>query len=158
LDLEGLHSEIFRYVLKGLLLADLETEATEFLSSCEDRVCPIIFQALQKAQAAGHRAFLLSSSPDFLVSRIARKFSFDRFTGTNYLVDKEGKLCEISLLITGPKKKEIAGQWLGGSSSVVAYSDSFEDLSLLEWAGLPIVIRPCRKLKKHALRCNWCIL
>jgi phosphoserine phosphatase len=62
------------------------------------------------------------------------------------------------LLITGPEKKEIANQWVEDASSAVAYSDSFDDVSLLEWAGLPIAVRPDRKLKEHALRFKWGIL
>jgi phosphoserine phosphatase len=158
LPLKELHAEIFSHVLKGLRLADLECFADLFLSTCEERVCPILYLALQNAQKAGHQTFLLSSSPDFLVSRIAKRFSFDRFAGTRYLVDKEGRLCEILLLITGPEKKEIANQWIEDASSTVAYSDSFDDVSLLEWVGLPVAVRPDRKLKEHALRFNWGIL
>jgi len=158
LNLEGIHAEIFRHVLKGLRLADLEIAAEQFLSVCDRMVRPVMLQTLLEAQASGQSTYLLSSSPDFLISRIASNFSFDRFAGTNYLVDKEGKLCEIFLLITGPKKKEIAKQWVENPSSAVAYSDSFEDLSLLEWVGCPIVVCPDRKLKKHALRLFWKIL
>ncbi len=158
LPLKELHSEIFSHVLKGLRLEELQASADLFLTFCENRVCPLMHRALCEAQKAGLATFLLSSSPDFLVSRIAKKFSFDRYAGTGYSVDKEGRLCEILLLITGPEKKEIANRWVEDASSAVAYSDSFDDLSLLEWAGLPIAVRPDRKLKEHALRFKWGIL
>jgi phosphoserine phosphatase len=158
LTLKALHLEIFSHVLKGLRLEDLETSADLFLTFCENRVCPLMHRALCEAQEAGLATFLLSSSADFLVSRIAKKFSFDRYAGTGYSVDKEGRLCEILLLITGPEKKEIANLWVEDASSAVAYSDSFDDVSLLEWAGLPIAVRPDRKLKEHALRFKWGII
>jgi phosphoserine phosphatase len=58
----------------------------------------------------------------------------------------------------GQKKKELANQWIKEPSTAVAYSDSFDDLCLLEWVGHPIAVRPDRKLKKHALRCQWDII
>lgn len=158
LSLENLHGQIFRCVLKGLRLSDLEVAADRFLSNCEHRVRRSIYCALQEAKLAGHNTFLLSSSPDFLVSRVAKKFSFDMSAGTNYRVDKEGRLCEISTLITGPKKKEIAIQWTKNASHVVAYSDSFDDVSLLCWASEPIAVQPDRELKKIARQRHWKIL
>lgn len=158
LNLEALHQAIFQHVLKGLVLRDLESAADHFLANVDRMVCPSMLHVLRETQKAGHATFLLSSSPDFLVSRIAKKFSFDRCFGTHYLVDKEGRLCEISVLVTGSKKREIAHQWLNRGFGSVAYSDSFEDIHLLEWVQYPIVIRPCRKLKKYALQRKWCIM
>lgn len=156
LDLEGFHHAIFHSVLKGLKFSDLEMAADRFLLTCEKRVCPIMNQVLHHAKASHHKTYLLSSSPDFLVSRIAKRFSFDHSLGTQYLIDKEGRLCDIFLLITGQKKKQLAGHWVGDGNGTIAYSDSFEDVSLLEWVDHPITIRPDRKLRKHALRLGWC--
>src|SRR5688572_4945129 len=60
LNLEGIHTEIFRHVLKGLRLADLEVAAEQFLAACDQMVRPEMLQTLSEAQAAGHSTYLLS--------------------------------------------------------------------------------------------------
>jgi len=157
-NIQAFHGVIFSSVLKGWKRTDLEALADQFLTRYPKMVCPALLQILQKAQAGGHKTYLLSSSPEFLVSRIAAIFSFSTSAGTTYSVDKEDRLCEISLIITGSKKQEIANRWTQDPSPVVAYSDSIEDVKLLEWVGHPVVVRPDRALKKHALARHWTIL
>jgi phosphoserine phosphatase len=156
--LERMHRKVFHHVLKGLLFSDLDDSAAKFLSKAmHNLLCPRIFSHVESAKKKGEKVFLLSSSPLYLVEKIAREFSFDGWAGTEYGIDKEGRICEIASLITGFEKREIASRWKGveGKIETIAYSDSSQDLPLLEWADRVILIRPSRRLRKIARARNW---
>jgi phosphoserine phosphatase len=161
-----MHREVFHSVLKGLLFSDLNNSAARFLQGAMSRLlCSRMFAQVEEAKKRGEKVFLLSSSPLYLVEKIAREFSFDGWAGTEYAVDKEGKICEIASLITGFEKREIASRWKEGEEKLslvkietAVYSDSSQDLPLLEWADHVILVRPSRTLRKIAQARNWRIV
>ncbi|MDE3045560.1 MAG: HAD-IB family hydrolase [Verrucomicrobiota bacterium] len=162
LDLTFLHREVFRRVLKGVPLSHLEEVVEPFLDQSMDRLLsPFVYRCLQKAKKRGAVVALLSSSPHFLVSRIAKRLRIQRWAGTEYAVDKEGKLCDIATLITGRTKLCIAKQWAAecglSSHQSAAYSDSNDDLPLLEWVGHPIAVQPDRQLLAVARERRWLV-
>jgi hypothetical protein len=94
-----------------------------------------------------------------LVKPIAEWLNVTDWKGTEYGVDKDGKLCHIAHVLSG---KEKAGQLrslirkLGlTKNNVIAYSDSVSDLPLLELAGQAVVVNPDRKLKRISQEQNW---
>ncbi len=158
-SLEQIHREVFTHVLKGLRLSELDSAATQFLKrEIPNLLCPTIFSYVENAKKNREKIFLLSSSPLYLVEKIAREFSFDRCAGTEYGIDKEGRICEITSLITGIEKREIARRWAENGATSVAYSDSQDDLALLEWADKAILIRPSRSFRKIAQFRNWTLI
>ena len=160
--LEKIHRVVFRHVLEGLFFSDLRDLAETFLDKeLEKLLCPKVFPLAEQAKKNGEKIFLLSSSPHYLVEKIARRFCFDLCAGTEYGVDKEGRICEIKSLITGLEKREIASRWAEIENATVktaAYSDSQDDLPLLEWADTAILVRPSRSFRKIARSQNWTII
>jgi HAD superfamily hydrolase (TIGR01490 family) len=163
IDLGFLHREVFRRVLKGVSLSSLESVAGQFLDQSMNRLLnPQIFPHLEEAKRQGAIVCLLSSSPQLLVSRIARRLGIHRWAGTEYAIDKEGKLCDISTLITGRTKLAIAKRWAAEYGVLphqsAAYSDSDDDIPLLEWSGNPVAVQPDRRLLAVALERQWLVI
>lgn len=157
LNLKHLHEAVFSLVLKGRSLSLFANAVPLFLGPFLDAFLyrPVLnrfFEAKQK----GHRTFLLSSSPDFLVSAIAQRLGFDVWRGTEYSIDNEGKLCQILSLIEGVQKLQLAKNMM--AKNAVAYSDSEDDLPLLEWAEKAVIVQPTVRLKRLAEQRNWEVL
>lgn len=158
-SLAELHQAIFSRILHGLSLSLLSQEVEHFLDrSLHPLLNSRVWKEFQRAKKRGEETFLLSSSPAFLVKEIAKRLHFDRWQGTEYAVDKEGRLCHISHLIEGETKLQWAKKGMIPAQAVIAYSDSAEDLPLLEWAGKAVAVNPDRILKARAKQRGWEIL
>lgn len=131
-------------------------------------VRPKALQAIDAHSQAGHDVVVISATNAFVVNAIANKlFSVDdsRILATELEVTeqgytgkvagqpnfKEGKLINL--------KKWLANQQQQGVtySKTYAYSDSKNDLPLLEWADVAIAVCPDDTLRAHALAHHWAI-
>ena len=83
-------------------------------------------------KAQGHLVIFISGSPDFLVSRMAKKWNADDFCGSTYHTDKSG-------ILTG----EISPMWVSKS---YAYGDTHGDITMLQLVGNPKAINPSLEL------------
>lgn len=163
LSVEDLHKAIFDKLLRGFSLETLENEMESFI---EDKLKAMVylpvFSQLKLAQQLGHYTVILSNSPTFIVSAMARFFSVDEWRGTEYAIDKDQKLCHIATLMLGEEKAkcmmQIAKKFNIANDSITAYSDSFEDLPFLLAAGKPIAVNPDKRLRQFAKKQNWEIL
>ncbi len=146
------HSKLFERLLKGKSLNLLNEQADQFIEEIlPSYLYPPAFSALKQAEYT----MILSSSPDFLVGKIAKKLGVDKYRATQYLVDKDQKLCKISSVMHGDfKAKAIMGE----NGEVAAYSDSILDLPMLLCAKKPVAVNPDRKLKTFALKNGWLII
>ena len=143
--------------MKGISLSIFESEVDSFLDRfLLPRIDSRIHLRFLQAKKRGEKTFLLSSAPAFLVSKIAARLGFDLWQGTEYCIDKEGRLCEISTLIDGEAKLACAKSHADGEA--IVYSDSHDDLPLFEWAARAVVVRPRRRLRKIAEERTWEIL
>lgn len=163
MNLCQLHEVIFQRFLKGEKASDLTEKATQFLNQCLDR---LIYQPcltlLQEAQKKNLTVVLLSSSPSFLIQPLAKMLSISHWIATDYQTDHEKKLVKIFRLIDGEAKadlfEEIQKKFQVIQSDIIVFSDSIEDLPLLEKAGSVVAVNPDRRLKKIALQKNWYVL
>lgn len=157
LSIKELHRKVFLHILQGHKLSLFVEEAKLFLDLFLPRnLNPLIHLRFLKAKEEGCMTYLLSSSPDFLVREIASRMGFDFWKGTEYAVDKDGHLCEISSLIEGHAKLQAAKKIPCGEAT--AYSDSMDDLPLLEWAKHAVVVQASRNLKRLAREKKWEVL
>ncbi|MFD1713411.1 HAD family hydrolase [Amnibacterium flavum] len=113
--------------------------------------------------AEGHEVWLLSATPQVLAGLIAERLGLTGAGGTK-LVEVDGHLTgEIDgKLMHGAQKAVIAAE-IAERAGVEpgecwAYSDSLNDLPLLNFAGHPSVVNPDRGLREHALANGWPIL
>jgi HAD superfamily hydrolase (TIGR01490 family) len=129
-----------------------------------DVIEPIVYdealELIRDHQAAGRRVYLVSASPEEIVTPLAQYLGVDEAIATRALLDDEGRYTgEVEFYAYGPHKAEAirrAAQEhdidLGGS---YAYSDSVTDLPMLEAVGHPVVVNPDRDLLRTARDRDW---
>ncbi len=160
LSLEDLHRKAFRRILFGLSLNFLQEQITLFL---EEHLEHLLFtpavESLRLAQRENHYTVILSSSPTFLVSPIAKWFGVDESRASQYQVDKDGRLCQIAIILQGEEKARLVEafrlQLAISKEAVTAYSDSYLDIPFLLSAGSKVVVNPDRRLKKLSKKWGW---
>jgi phosphoserine phosphatase len=162
LSINSLHQTAFQKIFRRVSIHALSKEVEHFLDKHFDSLCYI--PALNRLLSAleDHSVILLSSSPDFLVGPIANRFGIAHWKGTEYLVDKQQKLCHIACLMDGEMKaKELisyAAQNGIFKKDITVYTDSILDLPCIEAAGNVIGVNPDRKLKRLCLKHPWEII
>lgn len=133
----------------------------------EPHIRPLAIEAIQRHLEAGHDVVIISATNDFVVSAIAERFGIEaanvlatplevkdnRYTGK--LSDKpnfqQGKLYHLEKWLTAKQQQGI------NYSKTYAYSDSKNDLPLLEWADVAVAVTPDEVLHAHALAHRWAI-
>jgi HAD superfamily hydrolase (TIGR01490 family) len=162
-SLVDLHTRVFERLLRGRPLEMLEAKALPFLQNyLHAKFYHPVIAKLRLAQHLGHYTLILSSSPSFLVEKVARLLGVDEWRATEYAVDNEKNLCHIAQVMQGDDKaacvKEIADKLSIGKEHITAYSDSFLDLPFLLTAGTPVAVNPDAKLRRFSLQHEWSIL
>ena len=163
IELSDLHTKIFEHSLRGRPLEKLEENVAPFLQDyLFSQIYPPVLAELRLAQHLGYYTLILSSSPSFLVEKIAQLLGVHEWRATQYAVDKEKKLCHITSIMQGEDKaccvQEVARKLAIRKQHITAYSDSYLDLPLLLAAGSPIAVNPDRKLRRFSEQNKWPIL
>lgn len=130
----------------------------------EDTVEPYIYaealELLAAHQAAGHRVYLVSASPEEIVQPIAEYLEVDGAIASRGVVDEAGCYTgEMAFYSYGAFKadalREIAEKEGIDLARSTAYSDSYTDAPMLEAVGHPVVVNPDRVLAKLARERGW---
>jgi len=147
--------------------ADLERWHAEFMAS---RIRPMIgapARALvQQHQGAGDLCAIITATNSFVTRPIAREFGVEhliatepeskngRFTGRVAGIPcfREGKVKRLDEWLAG------RGQRLGGFTESTLYSDSHNDLPLLERVSRPVAVDPDEKLAARAKERSWAVI
>ncbi len=120
------------------------------------------FQELRFAQHRGDYTVIMSSSPSFIVSRVAKSLGVDEWLATEYQLDSSQCLIGIQKFIDGEAKAEALSALLKkqgvAKEHVAAYSDSYRDLPFLQLAGQPVAVNPDSKLQAFSKLQRWRIL
>lgn len=162
-SLTDLHNKVFKHHLRGKSLKLIETNVEPFLEGyLRSKLYPPVLTQLRLAQHLGYYTLILSSSPSFLVEKVAKFLGVNEWRATEYAVDKQLNLCHISSILQGEDKarcvKEVAGRLDLGKERITAFSDSFLDLPLLRSVGNPIAANPDRKLREFSMEMQWTII
>jgi len=158
-----LHQCAFNMLFSGQQSTEINEHVTNFLELHLDKLIRrSILELLQKAQSGGEYTIILSSSPDFIVSKVAGALNVSEYKGTEYLIGRDGSFAQVGSIFCGRSKARYVEQLvkrLGVSEKrVTGYSDSFSDLPLLEVVGNPVAVCPDAKLKKHCQLHEWPII
>lgn len=165
--------DIFEYsefVFDVLARTPMETLLAWRAEFVAQKIMPMVLpqaQALvQKHLDAGHQCVLISATNEFVIEPIARLFGFEHIIGTTpECVEGRftGKVAgvpsfqmgKITRLEAWMKHQNLA--WSDVNMSFF-YSDSANDLPLLERVGMPIACNPDARLRELALVRHWPIL
>lgn len=129
---------------------------------------PKAVETIAKHKNAGHDVLVISATNAFVVKPIANQLfgvDLDDILATELELDdngytgkvkgrtnfKDGKIFHIEQWLAKQKDKGIT------YSKTYAYSDSKNDLPLLEWADVPVCVSPDDVLHAHALAHRWAV-
>ena len=132
-------------------------------SEIKNRIYPQALKAIRHYQTVGCRLIIISATADFIVQAVAQTLNISEviaiqtelkdghYTGKTYgiLSYQQGKVQRL--------KAHLGGQYEKLIKQAIFYSDSCNDLSLLNEVGHPIVVNPDSVLQQHATKCGWLI-
>ncbi len=156
--------------LRGLELARGQPRASfgKVIESTMDRVIrPIIYREaldlMEWHRARGRGIYLVSSSPEEVVTPIGALLGVDDIIATKSSVDESGRyIGELDFYCYGPHKAEAMRALAAGNGIDLAeswaYSDSITDLPMLEVVGHPVAANPDRDLRRAAEDRGWPIV
>lgn len=144
--------ELYVKVIKGLSTSynDFISDQVVYLKG--SRVYSYTREKIKWHKEQGHKVIFISGSPDFLVSRMAKKWEADDFEGSTYKLDETGKKYsgEITPMWDSQHKIEALEKFRQkydiDLSQSYAYGDTKGDFSMLTCVGFPRAINPSREL------------
>lgn len=150
--------------LAGLSMAELDRWHAQFM---REKIEPII---LPKAQALvdshrtqGHTLMIITATNSFITAPIAKRFGIDTLIATEPEIHNQaytGDVVGVPCYREG--KVERLGAWLAEHKETLQgsyfYSDSHNDLPLLQRVDIPVAVDPDDTLKKHAEERGWQVL
>ncbi len=130
----------------------------EYLPLLQPRIRPWMMEVVEQHRSAGRRVVLATASNSFLAIAIAEMLGFTDLVCTR--VNEKGEIDGEAAFREGKVRKlqhfvdrdeiNFAESW--------AYSDSHNDIPLLDLVGHPVAVTPDPVLRVHAARCGWGIL
>lgn len=166
LDMAAMH----RFTVGSLAMHSRDTIAG-WLAAFESAMAASVPQAsialVARHREAGHRCALVTATTRFIAEPFGRLLGLPVVLATEPALGDDGHYTGETV---GPPcfradKLVHVNAWLAGEGGTLAdalrswfYSDSINDLALLEAVTDPVAVRPDAALAAHALRCGWTVL
>jgi HAD superfamily hydrolase (TIGR01490 family) len=150
------------------LIADLEGDSeADMIAKCEiwyrDHVAPEVAPAARVAvehhRQAGHVVALATGSTQYAARPVARGIGIEHVLSSELEVAGGTFTGRPAALCFGAHKVKLAEAWAARHGIDLArsffYSDSFNDLPMLERVGSAIAVNPDARLRRHAKKRGW---
>lgn len=145
-------------------MSELDTLHNQFMASCVNNMMQRkAFDLLQEHRDKGHFLLIITATNLFVTAPIAAALKVDDILATNPQIVNErytGKVAGIPSFQDG--KVTRLNTWLAESEHDLAgsyfYSDSINDLPLLEKVEYPVAVDPCEQLRSVAEKNRWPII
>lgn len=158
LSVESLHRAIFSSLFLGVKRGIYEEAADRFFAEPKSFLRKDVVAEVEKLGRNGARLVLLSSSPDFLVQRMARHLNIEEWHGTEYCTGADGCFSNIGQVITGKDKAKLALRDKNEGTAILSFGDSMLDVPLFEVSNSVVVVCPKGKLAKMASKKGWRVM
>ena len=147
------YSRFIQKPIKGLSKEKVNIFIDEFIQKKIENLTDNLTKELLDEAKSANEVLIASGSHDFLVKRIANFFGINSSIGTPVEIKDDifsGELSGEPTFAEG--KVRAVEKWCSQNNQKIKesifYSDSINDLPMLEACGLPIVVDPDEKLKK----------
>lgn len=150
------------------LIEDLEGDPeSEMLAKCEvwhrehvsKEVAPGALVAIEQHRQAGDVIVLATGSTQYAAGPVARGADIDHVLSSRLEVERGRFTGRAAALCFGHHKVRLAEAWALEHGVELAastfYSDSYNDLPLLECVGHAVAVNPDPRLRRHATRAGW---
>ena len=150
-------------IVKGKSVAELKQACREIVDNrMLEKSYADTIELASMHLAAGQQVWLVSATPVQIGQALAETLGFTGALGT-VAEEEDGKFTGrlVGDILHGPGKKHavaaLAALQQLDLSKCTAYSDSINDLPMLEMVGSPVAINPDRALRKHAKAQGWAV-
>lgn len=155
-----LQKMIFLLIFRGKSYIEYDHLAQQLCDSVfQNFLNPSVYQFLKRAKKQGYCFFILSSSPDFLVDKFARKFACHGYLATSYQGDDRGNFTRLGLIIDGDEKatfvKKLCCKHRVSLENTEGFSDSILDINFLKVTASSFLINPSWHLKRKTKKFQW---
>ena len=159
-------AEFSRFAFKPLSEHPLETLKQWRAEFVEQNIKPIMLDKgialIEQHRQAGDKLIIITSTNRFVTEPIAELYNVHQLLATEPEKINGRYTGELGLPCFANHKVDRLNEWLATSehdlSDSCAYSDSHNDVPLLENVARPVAVDPDDKLKTHALKNNWEII
>lgn len=147
--------------LKGWSKAYVDHVVAQFIDGIiRPRICQTMYKRLEWHRIQGHELLVISATGEHLVKPIAAALNIPCGIGIELCWDENRLTGQIGARRPFREGKVIAlDEWLAGQKehpeAIWFYSDSHNDLPLLERADHPFAVSPDPTLAAHALKRRW---
>ncbi|ABR47436.1 HAD-superfamily subfamily IB hydrolase, TIGR01490 [Alkaliphilus metalliredigens QYMF] len=144
-------AEIYIGAMKGMRKEHIEFISNQVIHLKGDRVYRYTRGQIEWHKEQGHKIIFISGSPDYLVSRMAKKYGVTDYRGTKYFVDEDNRFTGEIEQMWDAESKQVAIAELVDEHNIdlqksYAYGDTNGDFSMLKSVGHPIAINPAKEL------------
>ncbi len=146
--------------MKGLSRQQLHKLLDAFLEELTPLVRPLVIQRMERHKAQGNTILLATSTNSMLAEPIAQSLGIENLVCTQ--VEMSAGVPTGNLLgppAFGSNKVKKVKEWVSDHTVTLEgswfYSDSYNDLPLLEMVQNPVAVTPDARLRKHALEHGW---
>lgn len=130
-------------------------------------ITPMAKMLVQSHRDAGDTLLVISSTNEFIITPICQLFGIDNIIGTRLATDEHGHFT--GEIVGTPSLREgkitrlhewldSRGETLKSYGKTYFYSDSKNDLPLLEYVDEPVAVNPDEVLLAHAQEKGWAVL
>ena len=155
---EKLHTLLFTHLFFGISKESLQKLFRVFFAERQGALVRLKLLDSLRSQADA-TLMLFSSSPDWIVEEVGRALSIPLTVGSEYRVDSKGHFCELGMVMTGKNKAVRAIAELQKNPMPLAvYTDSADDIPLMNIANFPVAVYPDRRLFRYAQKKGWAII
>ncbi len=143
--------ESYHNALKGINAKSIDFIAEKVIEKTWERTYKYTRYRVEEHLRMGHKVIFISGSPDFLVSKMAKKYNVKDYSSTIYTVDKHGDFTGKLIPMWDSKSKneaikEYVKKYNIDMNKSYSYGDTLGDYSMLISTGNPIAINPNKKL------------
>ncbi|HEY0194468.1 MAG TPA: HAD family hydrolase [Kofleriaceae bacterium] len=159
LDMDAVFTKLTQG-LRGDLEADMLAKCEIwFRDHVEPEIAPAARVAIEHHRQAGHLLVLATGSTQYAAGPVARGVGIDHVLSSRLEVDGGVFTGRPAAFCFGPHKVALAEAWAARHNVDLAtsyfYSDSYNDLPMLERVGTAVAVNADARLRRHARRRGW---
>jgi len=144
--------ESYIEAIQNVTLEQNEFVANQVMDVKAGRVYKYTRDRIKWHKKQGHKVIFISGSPEFLVSRMAKKYGADDYCGTIYHYDGEKFTGETTPMWDSVSKQKAIDKFVEKYNidleKSYAYGDTNGDLTMMKSVGHPITINPAKVFLK----------
>lgn len=145
--------------------SELDTMRDEFIATKVDPILlPKALELIEKHRTAGDTLLIITATNQFVTQPIAQKLGIEHLLASQLATDNEGRFTgkvHGTPCFQGGKITRLS-EWLEGRPESLEgsyfYSDSMNDLPLLEQVSYPTAVDPDYRLQQHAEEQGWPVI